>query len=97
MPYYGVACSSPPRWQIGHNIDLAARPNEFRNVLGADTDILFRSFFLGGLDWHLAGLSQLPLEPRLLDLAGERFPIIVCYFVQEEPCFSNCLFLWAFL
>ena len=27
------ACS--PQWRIGHNLDLAARPNELRNVLGA--------------------------------------------------------------
>ena len=38
---------------------------------------------LSGLHWHLSGLSELPLEHRLLLLlaAGEPFPL---FFVPEE-------------
>ena len=48
-----------------------------------------RSFFFSGLQWHLSGLSDLPLEQRLLvSLASERFP----FFLEEEPSF---LFFFA--
>ena len=48
------------------------------------------SLFLGGLHWHLSGLSELPLEQRLLLLlAGEYFFVLFYFFSEEEPSFSK--------
>ena len=49
---------------------------------------LLLSFFLSRLRWHLSGLSELPLQQRLLLLlTGESFPFF--HDVSEDQCFSN--------
>ena len=32
----GLERASLPQWRIGHTLDLAVRPNELRNICGAD-------------------------------------------------------------
>ena len=56
--------------------------------------MLYLSFFLSGLRWHLSGLSELPLEERLLLLLASEPSLLS--FLEEEPAFPFCfLFLWA--
>ena len=31
----GLKSASPPKWQLGHTLDLAVRSNKLRNVCGA--------------------------------------------------------------
>ena len=50
---------------------------------------------LGGLRWHLSGLSELPPRQRLLLLhSGEYFSFFIQ--VLEQPDFPFLCFLWAF-
>ena len=78
------------------NVDLAYRPNELRNIWGAGIYLLFSSFFLSGLHWHVCGFSERPTEQRLVLLhAGEPFPFRSLFFriaFSPSVCFCGPFF-----